>query len=312
MQQAALERVTSRATGASNRWVQCAAGRRRTRAYVFAARPRMMTQLTVGACVPPDQPAIPHPLITRPDVVFPGAVAALAALDANWLDAGDSPTVLIVALAVIALVALMVAAAAYSSDPRRRPRQSAEDDSEIFTTTPLPMPKEELARMRQDARHRRMEFAPRRLPPWLQLGSVVVAIGITFIVAQRLRTDEAARAESDSAAADTRNASDRTDPDDESPESLDFSPASGPPFLFRHREWIAANSGCTGRLEVAKGAPAAWNLTARVHDNRGQLLDTAVARVGELREGEIVEFRFRRASCDDIGAWDVSGARRTP
>ena len=166
--------------------------------------------------------------------------------------------------------------------------------------------------MKQEARHRRQAFAPRRLPPWVQLGSVVAALGITFIAAQRLRTDEAAKRDNDSAAVGVRNTVDGTDPEDGSPESLDLSPTSGPPFVFRHRAWVAADGGCAGRLEVAKGAAAAWTLTARVHDDRGQLIDTAVARVGELREGEIVEFRFRRASCDAIGAWEVSGARRTP
>jgi hypothetical protein len=249
-------------------------------------------------------------LRTRLDVVSVGAVVTLPAYD-TWFDPADSPVVLIVALGIIAVVALMVAAAAYSGDPRRRSRTADEDDSEIFTTTPLPVPKEELARMRQEARQRRHALAPRRLPHWVQLGSVAVAVGITFIAAQRLRTDETAKGD-EAAVADARSRADNVEPDDGSPESLDLAPTSGPPFQFRSRDFVAASSGCTGRLEVSRGAAGAWNLTARAHDDRGQLIDSAFARVGTLREGEVVEFRFPRASCDRIGAWDVSGSPRDP
>jgi hypothetical protein len=249
-------------------------------------------------------------LRTRPDVVSVGAVVTLPAVD-TWFDPANSPIVLIVALGIIAVVALMVAAAAYSGDARRRSRQGDDDDSEIFTTTPLPMPTEELARMRQEARQRRHALAPRRLPPWVQLGSVAVALGITFIAAQRLRTDEPAK-DGQPVVTDAGRSVDRADADDGSPASLDLAPTSGPPFQFRSRDFIAAATGCTGRLEVSKGAPGAWNLTARAHDERGQLIDSAFARVGNLREGEVVEFRFPRASCERIGAWDVSGARRDP
>ena len=165
--------------------------------------------------------------------------------------------------------------------------------------------------MRQEARQRRHALAPRRLPPWVQLGSVAVALGITFIAAQRLRTDEPAK-DGQPVVTDAGRSVDRADADDGSPASLDLAPTSGPPFQFRSRDFIAAATGCTGRLEVSKGAPGAWNLTARAHDERGQLVDSAFARVGNLREGEVVEFRFPRASCERIGAWDVSGARRDP
>ena len=247
---------------------------------------------------------------TRSDVVSVGAVVTLPAVD-TWFDPANSPIVLIVALGIIAVVALMVAAAAYSGDARRRSRQGDEDDSEIFTTTPLPMPTEELARMRQEARQRRHALAPRRLPPWVQLGSVAVALGITIIAAQRLRTDEPAK-DDQPVVGDAPRSVDRADADDGSPASLDLAPTSGAPFQFRSRDFIAAATGCTGRLEASNGAPGAWNLTARAHDERGQLIDSAFARVGNLREGDVVEFRFPRASCERIGAWDVSGSRRDP
>jgi hypothetical protein len=251
-------------------------------------------------------------LIKRSDVVSRGAVAALPAFGVNWLDTGDRPIELIVVLAVIAVVALLVAAVAYGNDPRHRPRRSAEDDSEIFTTTPLPMSNEDVARMRADARH---AYSPFRLPRWVQFGSLVVACGITFVAAQRLRRHEAEKAaDNESSDADMRNAIDRGDPDDASPESLDLSPASAPPFSFRVRDWVAVNGGCTGRFEVTKGAEASWTLTARVHDDRGQLIDSARARVLALRAGDVVEFQFPRTSCERIriGAWDVSGNRNTP
>jgi hypothetical protein len=98
---------------------------------------------------------------------------------------------------------------------------------------------------------------------------------------------------------------------DDSPEDLDLSPDSAPPFSFRVRDWVPrGEGGCAGRLEVTKGEPSAWSLTARVHDGQGQLIDTARASVSGLQEGQVVEFSFPRADCDRIGAWDVRGARR--
>ena len=61
---------------------------------------------------------------------------------------------------------------------------------------------------------------------------------------------------------------------------------------------------------MIEGESSAWNLTARVHDGRGQVLDSARTRVGTLRQGDVVEFNFARADCDRIGAWDVRGDRR--
>jgi len=111
----------------------------------------------------------------------------------------------------------------------------------------------------------------------------------------------------------TDAAADRT-PDDtnDSPEDLDLRPDSAPAFAFRVRDWVASNGGCAGLLEVTKGEPRSWNLTARVHDGQGQLMDTARTRVSSLNEGDVVEFKFPRVECDRIGAWEVRGTRRTP
>jgi hypothetical protein len=46
-----------------------------------------------------------------------------------------------------------------------------------------------------------------------------------------------------------------------------------------------------------------------VHDDQGQLIDSARTRVATLRAGDVVEFNFPHADCDRIGAWDVHGAR---
>jgi len=251
-------------------------------------------------------------LITRSDVVSRGAVVALPALDASWFDSGGRPIALIVALAIIAVVSLIVAAAAHSREhPRTR---SAHDESDLFTTTPLPMSQEELARMRKEAKEaRRRVSEPGRLPRWLQLGSVLVACGFTYIAAQRLRMDESTEAGGveSSTVTEARAADGPAEAVGDSPESLDQAPDSAP-FSFRAREFVAMNGGCTGWLEVTKGAPAPLTLTARVHDDRGQLIGTAHARVETLQPGDVVEFRFRRTACDRIGAWDVRGDRRTP
>ena len=246
-------------------------------------------------------------MIKRSDVVSRGAVVALPALDTSWFNVGDGSVVLIVGLAIVAVVALMVAAAAYSGDPRHKPRAAAEDDSEIFTTTPLPMPKEELARMHKESRHH--AFVPFRLPGWVQLGSVIVALGITYIAASRLRASDTPK-DADTTAARAGAGDDRAPTEDDSPESLDLHPAASIPFSFRVKEFVALDEGCVGHLEVTRGADTALNLTARVHDDRGQLIDSARMPVQSLREGQVVEFRFPRASCDRIGAWDVSGEDR--
>ena len=163
----------------------------------------------------------------------------------------------------------------------------------------------------KDAQRRASE--PGRLPRWVQLTTLFIACGVTFAAAQRLRTDKKARTpDAQSTAVRDARADGPAELVDDSPEGLDLTPYSAAPFSFRAREFAAANGGCTGRLEVTKGAPSAWTLTARVHDERGQLIDTARARVDALNPGDVVEFRFRRTSCDRIGAWDVRGDQRTP
>jgi len=221
---------------------------------------------------------------------------------------GDSPLVLIVGLAIVAVIALMVAAAAHNSDARHKGRQSAED-SEIFTTTPLPMPEEELARMQKEAAPHHA-FVAFRLPGWVQTGVVIVALGVTYIAADRLRAPERPENPDTTAGPSAPSGHDQADSDDDSPESLDLHPASSIPFSFRAKDFVASDGGCAGHLEVTRGADTALNLTARVHDDRGQLIDTARKRVQSLREGQVVEFLFQRTSCERIGAWDVSGADR--
>lgn len=231
----------------------------------------------------------------------------LPALDPAWLPqtGAGRQIVILVALAAVAVVALLVAGAAFLKD-QRRSRKSGGDE-ELFTTTPLPMSKAELARLSSHSPQH--AFTGLRIPRWVQAGSLLAALGITWMVAQRIqpgdRGSESARHTAHSATVANHDLA------DDSPEDLDLAPDSNPAFAFRVRDWVARDGGgCAGRLEVMKGEPSAWSLTARVHDGKGQLIDTARANVGELREGQVVEFTFPRADCDRIGAWDVRGARR--
>ena len=146
----------------------------------------------------------------------------------------------------------------------------------------------------------------------MQAGTLLAALAITWVVAQRIGPANGnARLVADSERA--APAGRARDDAEASPEDLDLAPDSSPAFAFRVRDWVArSGGGCAGRLEVTKGAASAWSLTARVHDGKGQLIDTARTRVPALREGEVVEFSFPRADCDRIGAWDVRGARHKP
>lgn len=217
--------------------------------------------------------------------------------------------VILAVFAGVAVVALLVAGAAYLNDHRRRPGRGG-DEEELFTSTPLPVPKEELARMARETPH--YAFRSLSIPRWVQAGSLLVALVMTLAVADRVRPNNAlARGRVESGQGD--GVAPARDVAEESPEDLDLSPDSSPAFAFQARDWVdQPGGGCAGRLEVTKGEPNAWSLTARVHDGRGQLIDTARARVPSLREGEVVEFSFPRADCDRIGAWDVRGARRSP
>lgn len=255
----------------------------------------------------------------RSDTVSQGAVAVFPAIDPGLLGSSGraGPIALLIALAVVALLALLVAAAAYRNDPAHRKRSSVEDDSDLFTTTPLPMPKEELARMAAEMPPQQA-FREHRLPQWVQVGSVLAALAITAVVAGRLRErDATARGDAPGNAPATSSAvpqlaadstTNATPADAGSDREDDAGPA---PFTFRARDWVAIGegTGCSGRLEVTRGTPSGWNLVARVLDTRGELLDSARARVTALREGDVVEFTFARATCDRIGAWDVRGDR---
>jgi hypothetical protein len=241
-----------------------------------------------------------------------GAAVLVPGLDAGWLSlSGRARSIaLLVGLAALAILALLIASAAHRSRHRERSRRI--DDEELFTTTPLPMPEEQLARLSREAPHD--AFSGLRLPRWLQVASLVIALGTTWIVAQRMRPASGRAAPSDDTArvgGVRPGAADpvRDDPSD-SAEDLDLAPDSAPPFSFRAQDWLARDGGCAGRLEVTKGEPRAWNLTARVHDDQGRLLDSVRTRVESLRKGDVVEFRFARAACERIGAWDVRGTRR--
>jgi len=256
---------------------------------------------------------------SRSDAVRFGAVALVPAIDPGLLGLSwrAGPVALLIALGAVAVLALLVAAAAYGHDTRRRSRTAVEDDSDLFTTTPLPMPKEELARMAAEPPPHHA-FREHRLPRWVQVGSVVAALVITWVVAGRLRPpDGVARSDADSSASAASNSEPTAsaDPPPAIPVEASYDPDDGDgptPFAFRALAWVVTGpaSGCTGRLEVTRGTPTGWNLVARVLDDQGGLLDSARARVAGLREGEVVEFTFARATCDRIATWDVRGDRR--
>lgn len=248
-------------------------------------------------------------LRNRSDAIARGAVVVLPALDSGWFgpNGPGRQVVILIALAAIAITALLVAGAAYMRDQRHRARRP--DDEELFTTTPLPMPKEELARLARESTPQ-YAFNGLKIPRWVQAGSLLVALAITYGVAQRVGHQD------NQASARTEEHQDRgggsvRDVADDSPEDLDLAPDSTPPFAFRARDWVARDGGgCAGQLVVTRGEPNAWSLTARVHNGEGQLIDTARARVTTLRIGDVVEFSFPRADCDRIGAWEVHGTRR--
>ena len=239
----------------------------------------------------------------------------LPTFDAQWFGQGGTlrPIVMLIGLAALAILALLIASAAHRRGQHEGARRSG--DEQLFTTTPLPLAKEELARLRRQPSPQQA-FSGLRLPRWLQVGSLAIALGITWVVSQRIgpngerrsSVDDSVRVRGVRVGAADRARGDATD----SPEDLDLSPDSAPAFSFRAQDWVARDGGCAGMLEVTKGESNSWSLTARVHDDQGQLLDSARTRVAELRKGDVVEFRFARAACDRIGAWDVRGDRRSP
>ena len=237
-----------------------------------------------------------------------GVIAVVPSFDSSWFaqSGAGRQVAIVIGLALVALVALLVAGAAHLRDQHHRARGSV-DDEELYTATPLPMPKEELARLKRESRAH--TFGQLGIPRWLQAGSLVAALVVTWVVAQRVAPGKRQSGQSSEPQGVTGAAREREP--EESPEDLDLAPDSSPSFTFRVRDWVArSGGGCAGRLEVTKAESSAWTLIARVHDNRGQLIDSARARVPALREGEVVEFSFPRADCDRIGAWDVSGVRR--
>ena len=120
------------------------------------------------------------PLRNRPDARTRGAVVVLPLVDSGLLgQSGTTAILLLVGLAAIAILALLVASAAHRIKHSQRP--DSVDDEELFTTTPLPVPKEEMARMR--ARQPHGAYRQPTLPRWVQVGSIIVALGMTWYVA---------------------------------------------------------------------------------------------------------------------------------
>jgi hypothetical protein len=226
--------------------------------------------------------------------------------DSAWFGGStpDRQVVIVIVLAVIAVMALLVAGSAFLRGQRHRARLSG--DEQLFTTTPLPMGRDERARFARESS--RDEFSGLRIPRWVQVGSLLAALVITWSVAQRVGPTSGLPLTGKKR---TPAAGSATDLNEASPENLDLAADEGPTFAFQARDWVTRQGGgCEGQLVVTRGEPSAWSLTARVHDDEGQLIDTAHARVRALRVGDVVEFNFPRADCDRIGAWDVRGDRQ--
>lgn len=233
-----------------------------------------------------------------------GAIVALPSIGSAWLGPSgpNRQVVIVIVLAVIAIVALLVAGAAFLRDQRQRSRLTAD---ELFTSTPLPMARDELGRLVREPSHH--AFTGVRIPRWVQVGSLLVALIVTWSVAQRVGPNAGLAA----AKRGIRASANSSDLSEASAEDLGPTTDSGPTFAFQARDWVTRRGGgCEGQLVVTRGEPNPWTLTARVHDDEGQLIDTARARVSALRVGDVVEFNFPRAECDRIGAWDVRGDRQ--
>ena len=234
----------------------------------------------------------------------------LPAFDSAWLSQSASvrPIAMLVGLAAVAILALLTASAAHRRGQGQRSRRN---DEELFTTTPLPVSGEARLRRESSPHH---AFSPLKLPRWLQVGSLVVALGMTWIVSERLRpaSERSDRGNGTARQGDVIAAGADREPGGGQPsaEDVELPAEAAAPFTFRVQDWVRRGSGCAGRLEVTKGAPSSWSLIARVHDDQGRLLDTARTRVASLQPGDVVEFRFTRAACGRIGAWDVRGTPR--
>ena len=188
-------------------------------------------------------------MIIRSDARVRGAAAVLPILDAGVFGQGGSvrTIALLVGLAGVAIVALLVAAAAHRTSQNAKSRNSI-DDEELFTTTPLPMPKEELARLARNPPHQ--AYASLKLPRWVQVGSLIVALGFTWVVAERMRPNDG-RSRLAGPAQRAVGAGDRARDDAaDSPEELDLSPDSAPPFSFRARDWVAVGAGSLENRDI--------------------------------------------------------------
>ena len=239
----------------------------------------------------------------RSEALARGAIVALPSFDSAWFggSAPDRQVVIVIVLAVIAVTALLVAGSAFLRDQRQRTRFPG--DEQLFTTTPLPLGRDEQARFARESPHD--PYGGLRIPRWVQVGSLLAALVITWGVAQRVAPTSGLPL---TAKKGTPAAANARDLSEASPENLDSDEA--PTFAFQARDWVTRRGGgCEGQLVVTRGEPSAWTLTARVHDDEGQLIDTAHTRVRALRVGDVVDFSFPRADCDRIGAWDVRGDR---
>ena len=258
---------------------------------------------------PPDHPSTTD-LVHHRSAAHVGATILLPAFDSAWLSQSASlrPIAMLVGLAAVAILALLTASAAHRHGQRQRSRRN---DEELFTTTPLPVSGEARLRRESPPHH---AFGPLKLPRWLQVGSLVVAVGMTWMVSERLRpANERSNGGNGTARqSDVGAAGANHEPGDgqRSPQDSELPPEPASPFSFRVQDWVPRGSGCAGRLEVTKGAPSSWSLTARVHDDQGRLLDSARTRVASLQPRDVVEFRFTRTACERIGAWDVRGTQR--
>src|SRR5215207_7940098 len=136
----------------------------------------------VSALVEADLSPLARLVNHRSDALFSVAVA-LPRFDAEWFTRSTSarPVARLVGLAGVAIIALLVASAAHRRNQRARSRGT--DDHELFTATPLPMPREH---GRQGYLASQQAFGGLRLPRWLQVGSLVIALAMTWVVSQRI------------------------------------------------------------------------------------------------------------------------------
>src|SRR6476661_4338369 len=112
---------------------------------------------------------------------------------------------------------------------RQRARFSS--DEHVFTTTPLPMPSEELARLARESTSYNA-FAGLRIPRWVQAGSLLIALVVTWTVAQRVGPNSGTAA----AKRGTRASGSSSDLSEAAPENLDVTGDSGPTFAFQARD----------------------------------------------------------------------------